>query len=333
MKNALIIGISGQDGAYLARLLLTRGYRVFGTSRNVALSDFARLHDLGIFGDVTLLTLDATSPEQVRQLLHDVQPHELYNLGGQTSVGKSFEEPVDAMQSIVVATAVLLEELRRYPRPCRFYSAGSSEAFGDTGVAAATEATTFAPKSPYGVAKAAAYWQVADYRQAYDLFAVTGILFNHESRLRTGEFVVPKIVAAAHGIAHGNGQELVLGDIDVERDWGWAPEYVDAIWRMLQTDRPGDFVVATGHVMSLREVADAAFDHFGLDWRKHVRTAPEMLRPNELRHSRGNPARAATELGWRAHTFGRDLVQTLAEGIEAAAKLKTPTSADAVRVQ
>lgn len=329
MKNALIIGISGQDGAYLARLLLTRGYRVFGTSRSVELNDFARLRDLGIFANVTLFTLDATVPEQVRQLLRDVEPHELYNLGGQTSVGRSFEEPVDAMQSIVVATAVILEELRRWSRPCRFYSAGSSEAFGDIGAEAATEATAFAPKSPYGVAKAAAYWQVADYRQAYNLFAVTGILFNHESRLRTAEFVVPKIIAAAHAIAHGATEELVLGDISVERDWGWAPEYVDAIWRMLQTDRPADYVVATGHIMSLRDVADAAFDYFDLDWRKHVRTAPEMLRPNELRHSLGNPQRAAAELGWRAHTFGRDLVQTLAEGVAAV----PAKSVDAVRVR
>jgi len=160
---------------------------------------------------------------------------------------------------------------------------------------------------------------------------VTGILFNHESRLRPADFVVPKIITAAHAIAHGQQGELVLGDIDVARDWGWAPEYVDAIWRMLQTDVPADYVVATGHSMTLREVAADAFDYFGLDWQQHVRTAPEMLRPNELRHSLGDPALAKRDLGWRAHTFGRDLVRTLAEGVAAAAAAATPVSVDAVR--
>lgn len=329
MKNALIIGISGQDGAYLARLLLARGYNVFGTSRDVATNDFARLRDLGIIGDVTLTTLDATVPEQVWQVIADVEPHELYNLGGLTSVGRSFDEPVEAVRSIAVATAVLLEGVRQAARPCRFYSAGSSEAFGDSGPSAATETTGFAPKSPYASAKADAYWQVANYRHAYGLFAVTGILFNHESRLRPADFVVPKIITAAHAIAHGQQGELVLGDIDVARDWGWAPEYVDAIWRMLQTDVPADYVVATGHSMTLREVAADAFDYFGLDWQQHVRTAPEMLRPNELRRSLGDPALAKRDLGWRAHTFGRDLVRTLAEGVAAAAAM--PVSADAVR--
>lgn len=319
MKRALIVGVSGQDGAYLARLLLARGYAVWGSSRDAKANAFAGLREVGAFGDVTLRSLDATDAPAVAALLAEAEPDEIYNLGGQSSVGLSFAEPVATLQGIVTGTQNILEALRHSARPARFYSAGSSEAFGDAGDGAAGEDTPFRPKSPYGVAKSCAYWQVATYREAYGLFAVTGILFNHESRLRPARFVTAKIVAAAHDIALGRAAELVLGDTSIVRDWGWAPEYVDAMWRMLQADRPADYVVATGTAMTLAAFTAHAFDYFGLDAAKYVRHDPALVRPNELRHSRGDPGRARAALGWRAVTHGRDLVRTLCEGHVAAA--------------
>ncbi len=315
MKKALIIGVSGQDGAYLARLLLARRYTVVGTSRDAATNDFARLATLGIAGELETLTLDATDPAAVTALLKAVEPDELYNLGGESSVAASFAQPIETMKSIVLATATLIEAIRGLRRPCRFYSAGSSEIFGDIGDRAADETTRVAPLSPYGVAKADVYWQVANARETHGLFAVTGILFNHESRLRSDRFVLPKIIHAAAAIRRGEASELVLGDIDVVRDWGWAPEYVDAIWRMLQTDAPRDYVVGTGHSSSLRDMTADIFAHFGLDWQHHVRQDEAMFRPSELRISRSNPECARRELGWRGETFGRDLVRTLAGSV------------------
>lgn len=312
MRTALVIGVSGQDGAYLARLLAARGYRIIGASRDAAANGFERLHALGVASAVETITLDATSPDEVAGALRAFAPDEIYNLGGQSSVAASFAAPTETVHGIVCATETLLEAIRRDGRPMRFYSAGSSEAFGDIGDRPADEATGFNPKSPYGVAKASAFWQVANYRSTFGLFAVTGIAFNHESRLRPDRFVIPKVIAAARAICAGEASELVLGDIDVERDWGWAPEYVEAMWMMLQQERPRDYVIATGHSMSLRRVVAEAFGAFGLDWQAHVRQADTMLRPNELRTSHGNPARAQAELGWRATTFGGDLIRTLA---------------------
>ena len=313
MKTALIIGVSGQDGAYLARLLLARGYRVVGTSRDPDRNDFHRLAALDVREAVDIRRLDATDPLAVAALFDATVPDEVYNLGGESSVAASFERPEVAMHGIVCATATLLDALR--DRPCRFYSAGSSEMFGDIGDAPATETTPPNPKSPYAVAKADAWWQVANARDAHGVFAVTGILFNHDSRLRTDRFVLPKIVNAAAAIRHGGATELVLGDIAVERDWGWAPEYVDAIWRMLQTAAPRDYVVATGHSASLETMVGHAFEYFGLDWRAYVRSDPANFRPNELRVSRADPALASAELGWRAGTHGRDLIKTLAGSV------------------
>ena len=311
----MIIGVSGQDGAYLARLLLARDYRVVGASRDAAANRFARLAELGIAEAVELVTLDATDPVAVAACLAAVQPDEIYNLGGQSSVAASFEDPERTVDGIVRATDVLLAAIANTGRPIRFYSAGSSEAFGDTPTTGADETTPFNPKSPYGEAKAQAYRSVAARRRDDGLFAVTGILFNHESRLRDDTFVVPKIIHAAAAIASGTATELVLGDIDIHRDWGWAPEYVDAIWRMLQQPEPRDYVVATGHTMSLRDVIAEAFGFFGLDWQRHVRQATAMCRPHEVRYSRANPARANAELDWRATTYGRDLIRTLAGSV------------------
>ena len=227
MPTALIAGVSGQDGAYLSKFLLDRGYTVYGTSRDAQASSFANLARLGILDRVQVASMSITDFRSVLQTLQRIQPDEVYNLSGQSSVGLSFELPVETLESIATGTLNLLEAIRFTGRPIRFYSAGSGEVFGDTDGLPANETTRFAPRSPYAVAKAAAYWQVTNYREAYGLHASTGILFNHESPLRPERYVTRKIVAAACRILWGSGEKLTLGNIDIERDWGWAPDYVE----------------------------------------------------------------------------------------------------------
>ena len=282
MKRALICCVGGQDGAYLARLLLDKGYTVVGTSRDAQTSSFSNLHRLGIRDRVETVSVTLTDFRSVLQGITDAQPDEIYNLAGQTSVGLSFQLPVETLESISIGTLNLLEALRFSRLPARLYNACSSECFGDTGGVPATEETAFRPRSPYGVAKAAAFWQVANYREAYGLFACSGILFNHESPLRPERFVTQKIVAAARRIAGGSDERLVLGNLDVVRDWGWAPEYVDAMWRMLQADAPDDYIVATGESRSLRTFVAEAFEAVGLDAWDNVSTDPTLFRPSDL---------------------------------------------------
>ena len=230
-----------------------------------------------------------------------MQPDEIYNLAGQSSVGLSFEQPVETLESISVGTLNLLEVIRFLNRPIRFYNAGSGECFGDTGDAAgAIENTPFRPRSPYAVAKAAAFWQVANYREAYGLYACTGILFNHESPLRPERFVTQKIVRAACRIAGGSAEKLQLGNLDIARDWGWAPEYVDAMWRMLQQETPQDFVIATGETYTLQDFVERVFLELQLNWRDHVRVNEALYRPADISEGRGNAFKAAKKLGWQA---------------------------------
>jgi GDPmannose 4,6-dehydratase len=297
-KTALIIGITGQDGAYLARLLLDRGYVVHGSSRDCEVARLGGLEALGIRDRVALHSVSPLDFRSVLQVVSRVEPDEVYNLSGQSSVALSFAQPVETMESIAVATLNILETLRLVNPRVRFYNAGSSESFGDTGRAAASETTPFRPRSPYGVAKATAFWEVANYREAYGLFAASGILFNHESPLRPQRFVTRKVVSAARRIADGSGETLKLGNITVERDWGWAPEYVEAMWRILQTDTPEDFVIATGEAHALRDFVAAVFAANGLDWQRHVDTDPALIRPSDIAHSVGDPGKAARLLGW-----------------------------------
>lgn len=302
-RRALISGISGQDGAWLAQLLLDKGYRVFGTSRDAALSRFANLDRLGIRDKVTCLSLQQTDFRSVLQVLGQVDPHEIYNLAGQSSVGLSFEQPLVTLESIAVGTLNLLEALRFTGSSARLYNAASSECFGETSRdRPADETSPFVPRSPYGIAKATAFWSVANYRDAYGLFASSGILFNHESPLRPDRFVTRKVVKAACAIAAGSGQRLQLGELSVVRDWGWAPEYVDAMWRMLQADSPRDYVIATGESHSLEDFVAAVFAAVGLDWRDHVDSDAALRRATDLNESHANPDRARRELGWEAAT-------------------------------
>jgi GDPmannose 4,6-dehydratase len=310
-KKALISGISGQDGAYLAKLLLDKGYQVFGTARDAQMATFINLEKLGIRQQVTLLSMALNDFRSVLQSLSRAKPDEVYNLAGQSSVGLSFEQPVETLESISIGTLNLLEAIRFLQLPIRLYSAGSSECFGDTGGTPADETTPFHPRSPYAVAKSTANWEVANYREAYTLFACTGILFNHESPLRPERFVTRKIISAACRIAAGSGEKLQLGNISIARDWGLASEYVDAMWRMLQQDTPADYVIATGETNTLESFVAETFTQLGLDWHKHVSTDPSLLRPSEIMVSKGNPGKAHTMLGWHAQHRMKDVIRIM----------------------
>ena len=313
MKKALIIGVSGQDGAYLAKLLLDKGYEVHGTSRDHEVSSFANLSVLGIKDAVQLNSMVTSDFRSVLTALQKADADEIYNLAGQTSVGMSFSYPVETFDSILIGTMNLLECIRLLKKPCRFYNAGSSEVFGNT-ERPADEETKYHPRSPYATAKAAAHYAVANYREAYGLFAATGVLFNHESPLRPSRFVTRKIVSTAVRIANGSRERLQLGNVDIHRDWGWAPEYVEAMWRILQHDEPEDFVIATGHMHSLSQFVDQVFAVLGLAAKEHVDTDHLLLRPLDIAQSVGNPEKARRRLGWSARVGFEQLVTLLIEG-------------------
>ncbi|HSW64338.1 MAG TPA: GDP-mannose 4,6-dehydratase [Dissulfurispiraceae bacterium] len=311
MRKALICGVSGQDGAYLARFLLEKGYEVWGTSRDAQASSFANLSWLGILDRVKTVSMAVNDFRSVLQAISRSEPDEIYNLSGQSSVGLSFEQPAETLESIATGTLNLLEVIRFLGLPVRFYNAGSSECFGDISGLAADEETPFHPRSPYAVAKATAHWLVANYRAAYGLFACTGILFNHESPLRPLRFVTRKIIRAAVRISNGSNEKLMLGNMDIKRDWGWSPEYVDAMWRMLQAEKPEDFVIATGESNSLEDFVATAFAEVGLDWHQHVVQDATLFRPSEIRYNCGNAGKAHRILGWEAHMKMRDVIREM----------------------
>jgi len=312
-RTALIFGVSGQDGALLSRLLLDKGYSVHGTSRDRELTSFSNLARLGVAGRVRTHSAVPTDFRSVVQVIKDTAPDEIYNLAGQSSVGLSFAQPVETLNSAVLGTMNILEGIRFLNMPTRFYNASSSECFGNTREGPADENHPFRPRSPYGVGKAAAYWAVANYRDSYGLFACSGLLFNHESPLRPQRYVTQKIITGAADIAERKAEVLRLGHLGVARDWGWAPEYVDAMWRMLNHDAPEDFVIATGEVHTLEAFVEQAFRYFGLDWRAHVEIDETLLRPADISYSVGNPAKAAALLGWRAETRMPGVVSRLLE--------------------
>lgn len=299
-KIALICGVTGQDGAYLAQLLLTKSYKVIGTSRDAEANNFSNLDKLGIKSQVTLTSMSLNDFRSVLQVITKYEPVEIYNLAGQTSVGLSFSQPVETMESISAGVLNLLEAVRFTNKQIRVYNAGSGEAFGDTGDEPANEETAFRPRSPYAVAKAASFWQVANYREAYDLFACTGLLFNHESTLRPQRFVTQKIINGAKEIAAGHLKSMVLGNLDITRDWGWAPEYVEAMWMMLQTQTADDYVIATGASHSLEQFVEKAFEPHGLDWKKYVQVDAAFFRPLDIHISKADPSKAQKLLGWQA---------------------------------
>ena len=313
MKKALICGVSGQDGTYLAEFLLKKGYVVYGASRDAQVNSFRNLKSRGINDDVELVSMALGDFRSVLQVLNNLEPDEIYNLAGQSSVGLSFMQPVETMESITIGTLNLLESIRFLGNNMKLYNSGSGECFGDTGDVGANETTPFRPRSPYAVAKSAAHWTCSNYREAYNLFACTGILFNHESPLRPDRFVTRKIVRAACRIANGDTKKLKLGNIGIKRDWGWAPEYVEAMWLMMQRDIPEDFVIATGKNNSLEEFIKCAFLQFDLDWRDHVEQDQQYMRPTDISSNKGDPEKAKRVLNWVPRYCMEDVVRMMIE--------------------
>lgn len=310
MKTALILGISGQDGAYLAQLLLKKNYKVWGSSRDHESKEFTNLRRLKIEKEVRLLSLNGNDFRSVISGFKRSRPDEIYNLSGQSSVGLSFDYPVETFESNLIATINLLEAIRIVSLSIKFYNAGSSEAFGNTAIPA-NESTPYRPQSPYSAAKAAAHYAVSNYREAYQMHASTGILFNHESPLRGNRFVTKKIVRGAVAIMRGKQKTLTLGNLKIERDWGWAPEYVEAMWRMLQAKKADDYVVATGQSHSLQQFVKECFSLLGLDWRRHVVVSPSLYRPTDLVKSAGNPSKIKNRLGWKAKTGFHEIIKEM----------------------
>lgn len=313
--KALICGVGGQDGAYLAQLLLHKGYEVWGSSRDAQVTDFHNLNRLGLTAQVHLCSMAPTDFRSVLSVLARCSPDEVYFLAGQSSVGLSFEQPVETLESITVGTLNMLEAIRFLGGKIRLYHASSSECFGDVGAQPANEQTPFHPRSPYAVAKASAHWMVANYREAYGLYACSGLLFNHESPLRPARFVTRKIIDSALRIAAGSQEKLTLGRLSICRDWGWAPEYVEAMWRMLQQPKATDFVIATGVAVSLEVFVSGVFDRVGLDWLEHVVSDPQLFRPSDIGWSQGDASLAETCLGWVANIKMPELVAQLVDEV------------------
>jgi GDPmannose 4,6-dehydratase len=311
---ALILGVTGQDGAYLAELLIKQGLEVHGTSRDKEASSCANLRRLGIYDRVGLHSVVLSDFRSVVTVLNNVKPTYIYNLAAQSSVGLSFEQPVETIDSIMHGTINALEAMRFLVLEAKFYNASSSECFGETSKdRAADELTTFRPRSPYALGKAASFWAVANYREAYGLFACSGLLFDHESPIRPARYVTQKIVQGAMAVATGRSRSVALGMLSLSRDWGWAPEYVDAMARMLELEAPEDFVIATGETNTLEDFVRATFECFGLDWREHVVTNEAFFRPTDISYSSGNPLKAEQRLGWKARNKMRDVVALLVD--------------------
>ena len=312
-KRVLIIGISGQDGPYLAALLLDKGYEVYGTSRDAELHSFDNLKKLGIIEKVSLLSVALNDFGSVYQCIQNNSPDQIYNLAGQSSVGLSFDQPHETLESIEMGTLNILESIRLMGGKTKLYNACSSECFGDTGSTGADETTPFQPRSPYAVAKAASFWMVKNYREAYNIPACSGILFNHESPLRPDRFVTQKIVKAAVEISRGNSQKLELGNIEIVRDWGWAPEYVSAMHLIMEHKEPDDFVVASGESYSLKEFLSCTFSYFDLEWEEHVTIDKNLYRPSDIHINKANPKKVQSILGWECKFTLKDIVQAMIE--------------------
>ncbi len=311
--RALIFGVGGQDGSYLAKFLLSKGYEVIGSSRDAEIAQFSNLKKLSIFEKIKKVSISINDYESVSNAINIYKPDEIYNLAGQSSVGLSFDQPLESIESIIKATLIILNAIRSTGKLIKFYSAGSSECFGNTNSLPADENTTFNPCSPYGISKASSYWLVKSFRSTYQQYACTGILFNHESPLRPKRFVTQKIVQNVLKIKSGCENKLYLGNLDTKRDWGWAPEYVEAIWLMLQQNNPEDFVIATGKSYSLLEFTKKVFEYFSLDWQDFVVFDKSFIRPNDINDSYANPSLAKEKLGWSAKVDFEELIEKLCE--------------------
>ena len=311
--TALIVGISGQDGAYLAKLLLSKGYKVYGSTRDSSTCDTSKLSKLKILKDINLLSLAPNDFRNVIKVVNSINPDEVYYLAGLTSVGLSFEQPVECMESISLGVLNFLEAIKLIKKNIKFFNAGSSECFGNTNKIIANETTFFSPRSPYATAKATAFWMVSNYRESYSLFCCTGILGNHESPLRNKRFVTKKIVSGVWDIVCNKSKELRLGNLDTWRDWGWAPEYVEAMYLMLQAPEPQDYVIATGETNSLREFVSMAFKKFNLEESKFIIADESLLRPSDIKYSFLNPSKIFNDLNWKSKKNLESIIDSMFE--------------------
>jgi GDPmannose 4,6-dehydratase len=311
VKRALITGITGQDGSYLADLLLEKGYEVHGMVRRSSTQTLQRLAH--IRDDIVLHTGDLLDQRSLVDVLGDCEPDEIYNLAATSFVGASWSQPVLTAELSAVGVTRMLEAMREVMPEARFYQASSSEMFGNAREVPQNERTPFYPRSPYGVAKCYGHFITVNYRETYKLFAASGIVFNHESERRGLEYVTRKVTHGAAAIKLGLEEELALGNIDAKRDWGYAKDYVEAMWLMLQQDRPDDYVIATGEVHSVRELVRVAFEHVGLDPERHIRIDPRFLRPTEVEHLIGDASKARQNLGWRPRTSFDEMIRLMVD--------------------
>ena len=310
-KTALVTGVTGQDGSYLAELLLDKGYEVIGVVRRTSHESYERIGHL--LDRLHVVPADLLDQHSLTAVVKDARPHEIYNLAAQSFVPTSWTQPVLTGEFTALGVTRLLEAVRLAHPEARVYQASSSEMFGKVFETPQRESTPFYPRSPYGVAKVYGHWITVNYRESYGLYAVSGILFNHESPRRGLEFVTRKVTHGVACIARGKISELRLGNLEARRDWGFAGDYVDAMWRMLQQAEPADYVIGTGETHSVRELCEIAFSHVGLDWRKHVKVDPKLVRPAEVDLLQADPAKARRELGWSPRVGFADLVRMMVD--------------------
>ncbi len=308
MKNVLITGITGQDGAYLAKLLLSKNYKVYGLHARRSSDTLWRLRYLGIENNVNLIEGDLTDLSSLLRAVNKAEPQEIYNLGAQSFVATSWEQPLLTSQVTALATTNILEALRLINKKIRFYQASSSEMFGKAQEPIQTEKTPFYPRSPYAVSKLYGYWITVNYRESFGIHANNGILFNHESPLRGIEFVTRKVTDGVARIKLGKQRELYLGNLEVKRDWGFAGDYVEAMWLMLQQEQPDDYVIATGSAISVKEMCKIAFEYVGLNYEDFVKTDPKLFRPAEVDFLLGDSSKAIQKLEWRSKTSLEELI-------------------------
>mgnify|MGYP001571684938 FL=1 len=311
MPTALVTGITGQDGSYLAEFLLAKGYKVIGVVRRSSTTPYERIGHL--VDKVELVSADLLDQTSLTDAVHDAQPDEIYNLAAQSFVQASWTQPVLTGEFTALGVTRMLEAMKKAAPKARFYQASSSEMFGKVHESPQKESTPFYPRSPYGVAKVYGHWITVNYRESFGLYAVSGILFNHESPRRGLEFVTRKVTDAVARIKLGRADKVSLGNLEARRDWGFAGDYVDAMWRMLQPPEPDDYVISTGHTWTVRELCEAAFKHAGLDYRKHVVQDPKYFRPAEVDLLVGDPSKAASKLGWKPKVAFHELVAMMVD--------------------
>jgi GDPmannose 4,6-dehydratase len=310
-KRAIVSGITGQDGSYLAELLLSKGYEVHGMIRRVSSPNMSRIDHIKHL--IALHEADITDDSSICRLVKDIEPHEVYNLAAQSYVPESWHSPLSTSNMTALAATRFLEAIRNFSKETRYYQASSSEMFGMVQEMPQTEKTPFYPRSPYGVSKVYAHYMTINYRESFKIFAVSGILFNHESPRRGAEFVTRKITQAVAKIYSGKQDKLLLGNLDAKRDWGFAGDYVEAMWLMLQQNKPDDYVIATGETHTVREFVELAFDHVGLDYKKYVEVDSALFRPAEVNVLLGDASKAQTVLGWKPKVSFKDLVTMMVD--------------------